>query len=189
MTTKKEDTSKWIYLDDETARSSKLYGVNGWAIILLISIIAPIVLIAYTGVNQFINPSDYKDSIITIFDHIKPGYKNYHFITDIQSIVFQILHIVAAYLLLKHSSKFQIFYAVLVITGLLSDIAMFSWSLEMEEISQETVPTIIGIFISLYGVYLLTLVYVFKSKRINLTTKKRIEKKYQHLIESDRTQE
>ena len=185
MTT--EDTNKWVYLDDKTARSSKLYGVNGWAIALIIIIIAPIILLALSGVNQFINPPVFRGSIINISDIVLPGYKNYQLINDIQSIGFQFLHIVAVYLLLKHSPKFQTFYAVIVITGLISDVAMFPWMFVMEETSKESATRIIGIFTALSSFYLLSLIYVFKSKRINLTTKKRIQNKYRHLVELDKT--
>ena len=186
MTTK-EGASKWTYLDDKTARSSKLYGVNGWAIALIIIIIAPIILLAFSGVNQFINPPVFRGSMINISDIILPGYKNYQFINDIQSIGFQFLHIVAVYLLLKHSPKFQMFYAAIVIIGLISDVAMLPWMFAMEETSKDSAIRIIGILVALYSLYLLSLAYVFKSRRINLTTKKRIQNKYRHLVELDKT--
>ena len=79
------------------------------------------------------------------------------------------------------------FYAAIVIIGLISDVAMLPWMFAMEETSEDSAIRIIGILVALYSLYLLSLVYVFKSRRINLTTKNRIQNKYQHLVELDKT--
>jgi len=81
------------------------------------------------------------------------------------------------------------FYTAIVIIGLISDVAMLPWMFAMEETSKDSATRIIGILVALYSLYLLSLVYVFKPKKINLTTKKGIQNKYQYLVELDKEQE
>lgn len=170
---RKKELNEWVYLDKETAQKSELYGVGGWAIVFIIAAVIPVALniaILTDSINfSIIDGSTYSE------EHL--GYGLYDLVSNVLSWTFVTLTLLSVYLLLKHNKVFQKFFIVLFFIGLTSDIVLFIWMINILNYSDNDALQA-AIAFKAYIVGVIWLFYVLKSKRINLTTRKRIKRRY-----------
>ncbi len=170
---KRRESKKWVYLDKETAEKSELYGVGGWAIVFLIAAAIPITL----NVVLLMDLIDFLKIDESVYNVEYPGYELYSFVSNVQSWVFVALTVAVVYLLLIHNENFQRLFVILFLIGFVSDVALFIWMVNVLNYSDNDTLQASVVFKGYIGGFI-WLFYVIKSKRINLTTKKRIRKKY-----------
>jgi len=170
---KRKELKQWVYLDKETAEKSELYGVGGWAIVFLIAVAIPITLNVAVLMDwiEFLKIDD------SIYNVEYPGYELYLLVSDVQSWAFVALTLVVVYLLLIHHRDFQRFFVILFLIGFISDVALFIWMVNVLNYSENDTLQAAIMFKAYIGGFI-WLFYVIKSKRINLTTRKRIKRKY-----------
>lgn len=170
---RKKELSKWVYLDKDTAQKSELYGISGWAIVFLIAAAIPIIL----NISITMDLIDFLKIDDSAYSLEYPGYALFDLVSDVQSWVFVALTLLSMYLLLIHNKNFQKLFIILFFIGLISDIALFIWMVNVLNYSDsETLQA--AIFFKGYIGGIIWLFYVMKSKRINLTTRKRMKRKY-----------
>ena len=170
---KRKELKKWVYLDVETAKTSELYGVGGWAFLFLLAIAIPVALNIVVSMDLI----DYFKVDETLLADNYPGYQLFSLVGNVQAWIFVALAIVAGYLLITHNKVFQKFFIIVFFAGLITDLIYFIWMVNVMNLNGNEILSSAIIFKIYIGGFI-WLLYVIKSKRINLTTKKRIRRKY-----------
>ena len=171
---KNKELNEWVYWDTERAKKHKYYGIKGWALLLAIGIGFSIIGSVFIEVFNAVLEID--DALVEKY----PDYKQVLIFSNIQYWVSVALSLIVLYLLISHIESFQKFYVIVYIFSLITNVLLLGWTIDVLDIKKGD-----AIYIILQtAIYLIAgfiwLIYVLKSKRINLTTRKRIKKKYEN---------
>ena len=173
---KKNNPEQWVYLNNKIAKKSELYGISGWAIFLLIAITVPVIL-NVTALMELISSINAIGESTEEFFKENPEYGLLYLVLSIQTLIFAVLSSTLVYLLVTHKESFQRFFIAILVIELTLDVILSIWMANVMNINYSDILKDVESFIPyLNGV--ICLLYVVKSKRINLTTKKRIREKY-----------
>ena len=181
---KKNNPEQWVYLNNKIAKKSELYGISGWAIFLLIAITVPVIL-NVTALMELISSINAIGESTEEFFKENPEYGLLYLVLSIQTLIFAVLSSTLVYLLVTHKESFQRFFIAILVIELTLDVILSIWMANVMNINYSDILKDVESFIPyLNGV--ICLFYVVKSKRINLTTKKRIREKYLdvHILEN-----
>ena len=181
---KKNNPEQWVYLNNKIAKKSELYGISGWAIFLLIAITVPVIL-NVTALMELISSINAIGESTEEFFKENPEYGLLYLVLSIQTLIFAVLSSTLVYLLVTHKESFQRFFIAILVIELTLDVILSIWMANVMNINYSDILKDIESFI-LYLNGVICLLYVVKSKRINLTTKKRIREKYLdvHILEN-----
>ena len=181
---KKNNPEQWVYLNNKIAKKSELYGISGWAIFLLIAITVPVIL-NVTVLMELISSINAIGESTEEFFKENPEYGLLYLVLSIQTLIFTVLSLTLIYLLVTHKESFQRFFITILVIELTLDVILSIWMANVMNINYSDILKDIESFI-LYLNGVICLFYVVKSKRINLTTKKRIREKYLdvHILEN-----
>ena len=181
---KKNNPEQWVYLNNKIAKKSELYGISGWAIFLLIAITVPVIL-NVTVLMELISSINAIGESTEEFFKENPEYGLLYLVLSIQTLIFTVLSLTLIYLLVTHKESFQRFFIAILVIELTLDVILSIWMANVMNINYSDILKDIESFI-LYLNGVICLFYVVKSKRINLTTKKRIREKYLdvHILEN-----
>lgn len=181
---KKNNPEQWVYLNNKIAKKSELYGISGWAIFLLIAITVPVIL-NVTVLMELISSINAIGESTEEFFKENPEYGLLYLVLSIQTLIFAVLSSTLVYLLVTHKESFQRFFIAILVIELTLDVILSIWMANVMNINYSDILKDIESFI-LYLNGVICLFYVVKSKRINLTTKKRIREKYLdvHILEN-----
>ena len=181
---KKNNPEQWVYLNNKIAKKSELYGISGWAIFLLIAITVPVIL-NVTALMELISSINAIGESTEEFFKENPEYGLLYLVLSIQTLIFTVLSLTLIYLLVTHKESFQRFFITILVIELTLDVILSIWMANVMSINYSDILKDIESFI-LYLNGVICLFYVVKSKRINLTTKKRIREKYLdvHILEN-----
>ena len=181
---KKNNPEQWVYLNNKIAKKSELYGISGWAIFLLIAITVPVIL-NVTALMELISSINAIGESTEEFFKENPEYGLLYLVLSIQTLIFTVLSLTLIYLLVTHKESFQRFFIAILVIELTLDVILSIWMANVMNINYSDILKDIESFI-LYLNGVICLFYVVKSKRINLTTKKRIREKYLdvHILEN-----
>ena len=181
---KKNNPEQWVYLNNKIAKKSELYGISGWAIFLLIAITVPVIL-NVTALMELISSINAIGESTEEFFKENPEYGLLYLVLSIQTLIFTVLSLTLIYLLVTHKESFQRFFITILVIELTLDVILSIWMANVMNINYSDILKDIESFI-LYLNGVICLFYVVKSKRINLTTKKRIREKYLdvHILEN-----
>jgi len=172
---KRKEMKQWVYLDADTAKKSELYGAGGWAALLLIIILLPVA----TNIIYFIGLVDSINALKEITDDFYkdyPGYELLSLILNVQTWFFAALSVSLIYLLATHKEAFQKFYIVAFIVSFIVDVILTIWMGNVLKLELDAVSVLEGLATHIFS--FIWIFYVLKSKRINLTTRKRMKRKY-----------
>ncbi len=172
---KKKELNKWVYLDVDTAKKSELYGVSGWAALLLVLILLPVAIniISFIGLVDSINALK---EVTDDFYKDYPGYELLSLALNVQTWFFAVLSVSLIYLLATHKEAFQKFYIIAFIVSFIVDVILTIWMVNVLKLELDAVSVLQGLVTPIFG--FVWIFYVIKSKRINLTTRKRMKQKY-----------
>ena len=177
---KNDELKKWIAVTREEAQRHRFYGVSGWSVLLVIGLFfSPFrILLGF-----------YKEEIdLSQFAHIS-GFETLYRVEEVTNWGLAGLSWIIIYVLFSHKSKFQIifllYFLISFIVPFVDAIAVvnvFKGSnieIKFEDVfpEQELIRHIAMIFTSAIWVF-----YVFRSKRINITTRFRYRKRDEHLL-------
>jgi hypothetical protein len=171
----KKELNKWVYWDAERAKKHKYYGIGGWALLLAIGIGLSIIASVVLEVSLLVVEPGY-DALIEKY----PDYEQLSIFMDIQYWASVVLASIVLYLLITHKSSFQKYYVAVYIFSLITDTMLLKTTMDILEIKGNDLTYIVLHLAKYYIAGFIWLIYVLKSKRINLTTKKRIKKKYEN---------
>jgi hypothetical protein len=167
---KNKELNEWVYWDTERAKKHKYYGIKGWALLLAIGIGFSIIGSVFIEVFNAVLEID--DALVEKY----PDYKQVLIFSNIQYWVSVVLSLIVLYLLISHKESFQKSYVIVYIFSLITDTLLL---LATEIKFDDAIYIILQTAIYLIAGFI-WLIYVLKSKRINLTTRKRIKKKYEN---------
>jgi hypothetical protein len=179
-TSNSKDNNQWVYVEESVAQTHVYYGVGGWAtLIVLVLALSPLKMLV-----EF-----YADNInLDDLAHIS-GFVAVHRFGEVTTWILAGFSFLTLFYLIKHKPYFQKMYLILVITSIIFliintivAIAVFDNSGINISINEFFTDQEIIKYIALQISSLLFLLYVFKSKRINITTRKRLKKKDMHLL-------
>jgi hypothetical protein len=174
----KTKNSDWVYLDESDAINHKYYGIKGFAKFLALGLLMPLIMnllmiLSTTGIFESFPFIDMFLSAMRSASHL--GY----------NIIWVSVPLVFFYLLITHNKIFQKTYLLYIVISTLSVLYVNSEVIlntinNVEMISSSAtrfrilIRTLIGPIIA--GTF--WFLYILKSKRINLTIRGRIKKKY-----------
>jgi len=173
---RKKELNEWVYWDIARAKKHKLYGIKGWALLLSIALILPNIIHIALGIYPFELIGQVNELMIEEY----AGYKELLVIGSIQTWIFTGLSLFTLYLLISHKDNFQKFYVILFISSLISDLAYFIATIQILNMGENDALMAAFHTFRFYISGFIWLLYVLKSKRINLTTKNRIKKRYEN---------
>ncbi len=180
--TNSKELKRWVYVDNSVAQTHIYYGVGGWAVLIIIGLILSPLRVLGEFYTQDINFND--AALIS-------GFMTLYRAEEIANWLVSGLSVITAYYLLTHKPAFQKLYLTLVLVSIFMPVvdtiavfAVFQNSGINIDINDLYTKHEIIKQIAMTIVSLLWLLYVFKSKRINITTLKRLRKKHMHLLNS-----
>ncbi|MCG7930891.1 MAG: DUF2569 family protein [Candidatus Thiodiazotropha lotti] len=177
-----KDLKKWIYVEESVAQTHEYYGISGWAFLIVLGLLlspAKILIEFYA-----------EDIIVSDFAHIN-GIVALYRIEEITNWLLACFCLLTLYYLIKHKPEFQKLYLILMLSFILLPIvdtfAVISVfknadiNLTVDDLytSQEISRQIAASITSLFWI-----IYVYKSKRINITTRKRLKRKHMQMLKS-----
>jgi hypothetical protein len=173
----KTKNSDWVYLDESDAINHKYYGIKGWAKLLAVSLLLPLIL----NIIIFITPL----SFFEIDSFIYTFFKTFKFNQGFVMWTYSGVNFVLFYLLKKHNSDFQKYYALYflmwTVFRLFIKFPVILYAINFQnQYYSFTGHTFMRLFygdIQFLMGSIFWLLYVLKSKRINLTIRGRIKKK------------
>lgn len=181
-TSNSKELKQWVYVEESVAQTHLYYGVGGWAALIVLGLSLSPLKILVEFYAQDINLND--------FAHID-GFVALYRAEEITNWVLAAFSLVTLYHLIKHKAEFQKMYLLLVVATILIPIVDAVAVLAVFD-NADIQITIDDLFteqeiikqIALSITSILWLLYVLKSKRINITTRKRLRKKHMHLLKN-----
>jgi len=175
-----KDLKQWVNVDETTAKTHPYYGVGGWAILITIGLFLAPIRILSEFYTQDVNFDDVA--------HIS-GFMALYRAEEIINWLLSGLSLITAYCLLSHKAGFQKLYLTLVLVSIFVPIVDAVAVIDVFENSGVKIG-VNDLFsgqeifrqIAVSIASLLWVMYVFRSKRINITTRKRLRKKHMHLL-------
>lgn len=141
---------QWVYVDKETAKTHKYYGIGGWALFLAFSYVASFIV----GVYIFITFADFLDDLLKIVMALGLT-----------------IHIVVFYSLVTHQEYFQ---KLFIFTFVISILLYIGTTIYLNKLDPR------GIADAVRG--LIWMVYIVRSKRINITIRHRLRMGEEYLL-------
>ena len=176
----KSKSKGWVIVEEHIAKTHPYYGVGGWAILVIIGLVLSPLRMLFEFYSQSIDFNN--------VSHIS-GFMLLYRMEEIANWLVSGLCVLAAYYLISYKAAFQKLYLIIFIAGIfipiIDTIAVvqvfrnsgininFNDIFTGKEMGRQFAMSIVGLF---------WLLYVFRSKRINITTRNRLRRKHMHLL-------